>query len=484
MSEVDRYLSVNPTFPWDKNKWSEYDAAVDTRFHQTDIFFSPLINNVQMPKGVGLNQYYFTGRELIQAHHNANAIGWYDHFIDSFYVDTREKSLQSRYRYAVKSQYDEFDELVTRFGIDPSNPGSGDEPGFIKAVMQEQLLDGVRSITERIARNAHLQYIPNLFMGDGTAFSATTWDFSDMDLTDTFKFDIKFLEEMSLRMSFRCEDTLHKWGNYAQPVPGDQFRNNVLVMVPTSVMYDIWNSEALEWLINLRQLTDERIINGGEVQYRKITISDYGHGMIMWNVGNITRQVVVTSPIKWGDGAPDPATAKVDNVWVTGQGSADITHYVQCAAGSTMSDFVKGDIVTLHTKRTSSWGVTNGVDPTDGETFEFEVYSVDDANDRITFRKPITYAYDKLLPEGGGYAYITKAQNVYPVYCIGSRGAIANAQRTPWRFYRPTDTHRDFPSTVRVSADWRCEHQLWNPDLVEIVFCSGSFGNRGNVTVR
>lgn len=481
MSEVERYLDVNPTMIWDRNSWDEKDSMVNRRFHNTDVWFTPMMNYVQMPKGVGRNQGYFTGREIVQPMHNHNAIGWYQHYIDSFYVDTREKRLQSRNRYGNKAQYDEYDEIVTRY--------SGDTDAFIRAVMQEQLLDSVKYVHEKLARDALLRDCIVRFMGDGSAFSLGTADFSSLNKTEQYLFQIKFVEEMSQRMSFRVEDSLHRWGTYAQPVPGTSFRGSLLVLVTSGVFFDLWTRESREWMIDLRQLTDERIINnnGGAIQYRNITIIDGGWANVLWNAGPYTDgiQAKVTSPIKWGDGAPDPddLDARVDGVWITGQGSEGVTHYVQCDSVGTDKIFA-GDIVTIHTSRTDAWGVTDGVDFTDGKTHALEVHSVDEANERLVFRKPITMAYDMALDEDpGAYAYITKGQHVHPVYAMGARGSHTWAGRTPVTWHTPTDTHRDYPSVVRVTWDERGEMNPWNLDLYEIVFCAASFGNRGAVSI-
>jgi len=346
------------------------------------------------------------------------------------------------------------------------------------------LLDGVARTQETLARNALLDNALHTFLGDGSVWNASSNNFAQLANTDAFKFDLKFLEDVSLRLSYRVEDTLHQWGDYTQPVPGSNFRDSVLVMVPTPVYWDLWNSEAKEWLIDLRQLSDERIINGGkaQLQYRNITIADYGHGLTLWNAGAVTKQVTVTSPIKWGDGAPDPDATLVDNVWIVGQGSADITHYVQCSDLGT-SQFAKGDVVTLSAKRTSDWGVTNGVDFEDGETMQLEVYSVDETNERLTFRKPITYQFDKPITTST-YAYITKARHVFPVYIIGARGMCTWAARGGIEWNRPTDNDADYPSVERVTWNEYGEFNPWNSDLYEIAYCVGTFGNRGAVSIQ
>lgn len=67
---LEQYLDIHPMAPWNRNSWNEWDSMVDTAFHEPDIHFTPLANYIDYPKGVGLTQRYFTGRQLVQAHAN------------------------------------------------------------------------------------------------------------------------------------------------------------------------------------------------------------------------------------------------------------------------------------------------------------------------------------------------------------------------------------------------------------------------------
>jgi hypothetical protein len=240
-------------------------------------------------------------------------------------------------------------------------------------------------------------------------------------------------------------------------------------------------------LVDLRQLSDQRIINGGKVQYRNITVQDYGVSLSLWNAGKIIKQVKVTEPIMWGDGTPDPETGvAVDNIWLTGQGGAAVKHYVQCEVGSFVAgDFKYGDFINIHTQRTDEFGVTNGCDVLDGMTITVEVVSADAATGRIVVRKPITEQYDKVLGDGSGaYAYVTAAQHVYPCFAIGARGMVTWAGREKITWHRPKDEEADYPSIERVTWQERGEMNMWDPDVYEIVYCEGSFANRGGVSIR
>lgn len=352
--------------------------------------------------------------------------------------------------------------------------------------MNASLLNNVTTVHEKIARDAVLRFAQNKFLGNLSQWDATH-NVSSFDGTGSNKFDIKYLEEMSLRLAIRSGEHKGKFGDYANPVPGEQFRDNVLLAVPTSVYWDLWNSSAREWMVDLRQLSDQRVINGGKIQYRNITVQDYGVSMTLWNAGRILKQVKVTEPIMWGDGSPDPETGvAVDNIWLTGQGGAAVTHYIQCEAGSFIAgDFKYGDFINIHTMRTNEMGVTGGCDNLDGMTITVEVVSSDPVTARIVVRKPITELYDKVLADGSGaYAYVTAAQHVHPCYAIGARGMVTWAGREKITWNTPSDEEADFKSIKRVTWQERGEMNTWDPDLYEIVYCEGSFANRGNVSIR
>jgi hypothetical protein len=440
-----------------------------------------------MPEGVGWNNYWYIDSEIVRAHTNHNPIGRYQRMMGPLYIDTRQRRVQSRKRYGSKIQYDAKDQMVTRFGDDTA--------GFISAVLRDQMADDIVGQQEKISRDGLINNATHRFLYNGTSFSNGTADFSDIPATEAGEFDVKLLEDTALRMSTRSEYTLKAWGDYSQPVPGRNFRGSSLVMMTTGTWHGLWNSEANTWMVDLRQLQDERVINGGQVQYRRFaTLQDTGAGaLVLFNAGTITTQVAVTDPIKWGDGAPDPGSEDpVHGMYLAGQDGTDTTHYIQCSDFDA-GDFVAGDFVSIHTKRTSSWGITNGNDWQDGETMVAEVYEVDADNNRLKVVDPITYAYESLMPyegldddttvSGECYAFVTKAQHIHPVIVVGARESVQFVRRrykgNLITFHRPVDTNVDFPSIERATAEWHGEINQWNPDVIEIYFCSAKWANRG-----
>ncbi len=265
-------------------------------------------------------------------------------------------------------------------------------------------------------------------------------------------------------------------------------------MTTPNVMFDLWNSDEGDWMQDLRQLQDDRIINGGEARYHGATFVDYPE-LVLRNAGVLSKQVGVTDPIKWGDGAPDPGDGgggtSVDNIYYVGQSTAAITHYIQCSA-FTAGEFVAGDIISIHTERTTDYGITDGVDFLDGRTYEVEIVSVNATDNRLTVFEPVTQEYLQAFtgtPNGGAeatlYAYVTKARDIHPLLVVGARGMATFAARTKVRFWNPPDI-ADLPGVHRFTWDEYGEPNRWNPYIYEIIYCvaSDTRGGRAAVTLR
>jgi len=219
-------------------------------------------------------------------------------------------------------------------------------------------------------------------------------------------------------------------------------------MVTPNIMYDLWATDDGTFMEDLRQLQDYRVINGGAARYHGATFIENPY-LVLRNAGELSKQVGVTSPIHWGDGAPDPGDGgsgtQVDSIFYVGQSSDTVTHYVQCSDFDS-AHYTAGDILTIHVARTDDYGITDGVDFLDGRSLDIEVVTVDATNNQLTFAEPVTLDYIASFrgtPNGGSegtlYAYITKARDVHPVVVIGARGMCTFAARTGIRLHNPPD---------------------------------------------
>jgi hypothetical protein len=493
----EQYMDAHPWREvWDQDKWPERSVAIDTRFRQENIYFTPIVGGgVVMPPGVGWDDPWYKGAEIIPSHINHNEIGRYQRMMDAIYIDSQQKKLYSRNRYGTKIQWDRRDTMVTRYG--------GDSDSFLAAALMGQFGNQIVGIHERGCRDAILEFSIHKFIApNGAKFEIGTADFSNIERSSSYAFDIRWLDDSASRMSYRSRNqTAHSdTGLYNDPVPGNNFADSFLVHTTTPVMKSLWENDENSWLTPLLALQDQRVINGGEASWRnRGVVADTGYQLVLWNAGNLTKQVAVTSPIKWGDGAPDPEVdAAVDGVYYPGQSSAGITHYIQCSAFAA-SEFVAGDVISIHVKRQGTgageinYGITDGVDFLDGKTVTMEIYEVDAVNNRLVFRQPMTeefvdaFSYASLngsSATGNAYAFITSAQHIHPVYVYAATNPVMYVSRlqpdgSHIEYHQPSDDNVDFPSVVRFTANWYAEFNQWAPQLTEIIFCAAPFANTG-----
>ena len=473
----EAYMDTNPMSVWDRNQWDEYDAAINVGFRRPSVFLSPLMNYVQMPNGATT---WYRENELLGSHTNHNEIGLRQRFIDAMYIDMRRKKLVSNKRYGNKVQLDEYNQLVNRFG--------NGTPAFMLNVLRQRLMGGIIDTHEKLARDAIFNWAEFKFLADGNTWTASTYDLSNLTATSTYQFNIRHVMDMKLRLAERTSKVVQEWGDWARPVPGS---TDMLVSTTPNVMYDLWTSEEGEWMQDLREQQDSRVINGGEARYRGVTFQS-NPDLILWNLGVITTQLGVSQPINWGDGAPDPdSDDAVDGVYLVGQSSADMKHYIQLEA-FTSGTFVKGDRICIHTARTTDWGITDGCDYFDGKTVVAEVYAEDADNNRIQLMEPMVEQYDQSFtatPNGGAsqtvYAFVTKARHIHPVLVVGARGMHTWAGLRKLRVYTPGDD-ADLPGVIRVTWDERGEMNRWNPYYYELIFCvaSDTLSGRAQVALR
>jgi hypothetical protein len=498
-STYEEYMDSHPWRDWDQDRWDERSTAIDLQFRQENIYFTPIVGpGVMMPDGVGFDQAWYRGAQIIPSHINHSPIGRYQRMIDAIYLDMQQRKLYSRDTFGTKIQWDETDQLVTRYG--------GDSDAFIAAALMGQFGQQVVGIHERGSRDAILEFSIHKFMApNGAKFEIGTADFSTLTADAASAFNIRWLDDSAKRMSYRArkQTAYADTGLYDSPVPGNNFVGSFLVHTTTPVVASLWENDQNDFMTALYALQDQRIINGGQAAWRnRGVIADTGYAQVLWNAGNITTQVAVTAAIKWGDGAPDPdVDDPVDGVYYVGQSSANVTHYVQCSSFSA-SDFAAGDVVSIHIKRQGTgtgeinYGITDGVDFLNGDTVVAEIYEVDADNNRLVFREPFTnefvdpFAYTTLAGDsssGTAYAFITKAQHVHPVFVYAARHPVMYCQRRHTdgsfiRFHRPTDDNVDFPGTHRLTAHWRAEFNQWAPQLTEIYFTAAPFANLGEAS--
>jgi hypothetical protein len=380
----------------------------------------------------------------------------------------------SNNHYGSKIQFERYDPLINMWRANGAQ-------GFVEGILNQVLGNTIVWTHEKLCRDA----IINNTAVQTYAGGATTA--AGMAATSDYKFDLREIRKIALKLSVRARFALQSWGDYMDPVPGN---NDKLLITTPGVMFDLNDQMDAEWMQNLRDLKDERVINGGVVRYQGWTFVETWDAAL-WNMGAITKQVGVTLPIVAGDGAPAPTVGAV-GVWYTGQASANIKHYVQCTAFNP-GDFVPGDFVTLHVARTTRFGVTDGADYLDGRSLLMEVQSVDATNYTLTFKMPVMGDFQDgfVATSLGGsalgtpatyYAFVTKGANINPAFMFGARNGNFFAVRQQVKLHTPAPID-DLEMVQRVAWDLYGGMNNWQPDLNEINYVRASFGNRGDIAI-
>jgi N4-gp56 family major capsid protein len=175
------------------------------------------------------------------------------------------------------------------------------------------------------------------------------------------------------------------------------------------------------------------------------------------NTGTQTLQTLLAAAITEGDGAP--ATA-VDSVYTVGQPSG-VTNHIQLTSAAGLS---VGDIITVHKTRTNAYGVTNGVDPTEGTARHRRIVKISGNN--VSVEKPLLDAFTTSH-------YVTMGEDVEMTVFFGGPEALAAGFAQPPRVLAPPPID-DFEEVYRFVWKMYSKYQLFRVEFLAIAFCGGS----------
>lgn len=210
--------------------------------------------------------------------------------------------------------------------------------------------------------------------------------------------------------------------------------------------------------------------------------------MVLWNCGEVMASASIVSPIEVGDGAPDPASVRVDSTWAVG--SADATHYIQFSnitdPSTAETGFKAGDRITLVRTRGTADGEMQtdlGVVWNDARNIDVEVYSVDYANNRITIRVPVLNEKYTTAIDTGLYGWAIKGRPVHAGIFfkkgIGNPGVVAGVMQSPqFHILQPQDVRK---AVWSFSWDAYMKYQMVDPDAFEVHFYTGAIRRGGSV---
>jgi hypothetical protein len=452
---ITDYYADNPVEVLDKNQRTWYDPDILSLFRQRSLF-TPII---RYKKNLGdVRATTMVVSQLLDPHPNYNPVAARLLWLPAMHIDSRSVEITFSH-YAGKIALHEYDDLVTYW----QQNGQAGLRGILNGALGQHIVD----VHDFVARNALIEGALETTGYVYYAGNATT--FNDMDASDLFVPEIA--AQIQLGMKYR---------EVASAMNPDGSPGAVVCYTSPGVIYDIQSDP--DW-IEAKKYADPNSLLRYEVGTYKSVRFVESPRLTLWNAGALTAQAPISAAAHAGDGAPVPASAKVDGVYRVGQSSGGIVNFLQLGAFGTgsINDIAVNDIVTIHTARTSGYGVTNGVDPFDGKLHNRRVISKDVGNGRITLDKPIMEDFATDLG-GGVYGYVTKGFNVHSSIFVGAPNAIVAGVARPVRLHTPPPID-DLEAIYRYSWDSREGMQPYAPEVFEVVFSSGSVRVKGAMTV-
>jgi hypothetical protein len=259
---------------------------------------------------------------------------------------------------------------------------------------------------------------------------------------------------------------------------------SIVCYTTPGVIYDIQKGTGSDEWLTVHQYADQMALLRYEVGAYKNIRFVQSPKLVLWNAGEVIAQGSVSAAINAGDGAPPPGTTKVDATYMVGQTTAGVKNYIEVGAWGTgtLANVAVNDIITIHVTRTSDNGVTDGVDIREGTLHNRRVVAKTTSPDRIVLDQPIMVDMNTNLG-GGTYAYVTKGRNIHSSIFVGGSEGIVSGVAMPPRFHAPPPVD-DFEMVQRFSWDGYLGHQVFAPEVFEVVFSAGSTRVKGAAVVQ
>lgn len=471
------FYNANPVAVIDQNLWDDRHAEVVMQFQTGPTIYTPLIIWTNESQQSGAASTIFS--ELIEGDVDNDDISFDTQYLkDPLGVDSRSRKLRVS-RYADKVQFKRNSNFFQMWKL------SGGRDW--KPIMRSLLASNIVRKIEVISRNSFLTGPMNYwsYPGDGEVT-----DFSGLDSAHTF--NLRIVNEWNMRM-----------GNIGTPVvPGASAAAKLAVMPPGCV-FDFFESlaaasatEASMWRdLSTVAGTSNGLITGIIGSYKNVLFQEvpndrYGmNSAVLYNAGNIAYQCGVSAAIKMGDGAPNPESVAVDDVWYVGQ--KQTTHYIQLEDDADMTEFKVNDLISIGIKQTAVFGITGGNDFRSGKTIVRRIKVIDVGAKRLSFDRPVMRNYTDLLIDddqlnpvstaaGDFYAVITKATHVGFILVMGQKGGVMGNVNTPIDFHEPAAVD-DLQMVWRFSWDMEVGYNMWDPSLFECHFVAVSVAKPGGI---
>jgi hypothetical protein len=454
---ITTFYADNPVEVLDKNQRVWYDPNVMLLFKNSALF-RDVVTYTRNLADVRARSMIVT--QVLEPHANYNPIADRTLWLPAMHVDSRYIEITFQH-HAGKVALHDYDELVTYWR---ANNQAG-----LRMILNRVLGWHIVQVHDYLARNAFLHGA--LTQTGYTYYAGAATSFNNIGNTDVFTPEIA--AEIQLGMKYR---------EVAGALNPDGSAGAVVCYTTPGVIYDIQKDP--DWIEVAKYAVPGRLFRYEVGTYKNVRFVESPR-LVLWNAGAVDFQATIPAVVHAGDGSPSPSSGTtVDGTYHVGQESAGIVHFIPLngtpITGTLADDIKVNDIVTIHTSRTSSFGVTNGVNPFDGSLTNRRVVGIDLDNDRIMLDKPVMIDYATDMGSGV-YGYVTKAKNVHSSIFVGAPQAIVTGVAAPVRLHTPPPID-DLESIYRYSWNDRMGHQPFAPEVFEAVFSSGSVRLKGAMT--
>jgi len=437
------YTTSYEATPWaaslDKNQRTVYVPELLETFTEQSIFYRMVDYQVDMG-AMRTGSVVFTQR--LKGPPNIATLDNRALWLPQLYTDSRQISI-SCLRYGDKIQIHKYDDRIT-YWRENGNEG-------LRAIMRGDLAPHMTQSLDRLARNAFLSATFKIFAGGATGFNNLASD-------DTF--DVGMIRGIKLRTAYQV----------------DSVNNPLFCITSPSAIYTIRDADTGEWLTRNQYANPSILVNGeiGEYENCRFVSSPL---MTLWNCGTVINQTVITASVAVGDGAPDPDTTAVDDVWKVGQAGA--THGISVTDSS---GFSVGQYVTLHTVRPAANTATatyHGVVWDSAYNLERRIVAIPNGT-TLQFDEPVTADWFQTLTDGG-YGYVTYARPVHAgLFILGPRSVVCGVIQPP-QTYNPAPID-DTEAIWRFSWDAYLKYQPFYTNRFIVYFFAGPVDQNGVVT--
>lgn len=299
--DFDTYYSDEPFSIMDKNQRNWLDPDLIDIWRQRSVF-RPVVSFTKSLVGVRAKTMSVT--QLLDPHPDTTALALRQIWLESMHIDSREVEITFQHN-GLKMAYHKYDDMITYW---KQNGVAG-----LRRIVRGGLGQAEVDMNDLLARNALIAGA--LTTGYNMYSGSSATDFGGIGTGDLF--DPLIGSDIWLGMANR---------GVPGAVSASGAEGTIVCFTSPGVIYDIQKNEG--WISTRQYLQDRMLLNYEAGEYKNVRYVQTPK-CTLWNAGTIVARAPIVAAAHAGDGAPNPATTKVDGTYKVGQASATIVNYLQ-----------------------------------------------------------------------------------------------------------------------------------------------------------